>query len=87
MRSNKFLIMGLLAGSLPACSNHYPSIHEDFGAAVTHNIAVQTINPDAAGPDESASIDGQQAAQAVDRYREGPTEVDNTSLIQDVGDN
>ena len=63
------------------------SIDSDFGNTVRQNIAVQTINPDAGGPDGSDSVDGQRAQQAVERMRERTPEVETTSLLQNVGGN
>ena len=79
------LIIGLLPPALSACLNSEPTMHEDFGAAVRHNIALQTMTPDAGGEDDSASMEGEQAAQAVQSHREGPQEEPPNSLIVNVG--
>lgn len=78
----------MIVGVLPACAVPAPTVDEDFGAAVRHNIAVQTTNPDAGGPDASGSIDGQKAVQALESYRQ-PTESEGAgqeTLIIGVGD-
>lgn len=73
----------LLGLFLTGCTiNQNPSISEDFGAAVRHNIAVQTLNPDAGGPDDSTTLDGQKAAQTVELYHEPPEQISVESLLQ-----
>ncbi|MCB1670996.1 MAG: hypothetical protein R3F41_11450 [Gammaproteobacteria bacterium] len=70
---------------LAACqSGTEPNINEDFGNAVRQNVAIQTLNPDAGGSDDSASLDGPRAEQAVDRMRNRSNQVQNASLIQGV---
>ena len=52
--------LAILIVSLSACVSsgapQPPHLAENFGNAVRQNIAAQTINPDAAGPDESDRI-------------------------------
>lgn len=75
----------LLFFPLAACVSSEPVMNENFGAAVRHNIALQTAYPDATGPDESASQEGREAQRAIEAYRErDTTEVETESLI-DVG--
>jgi type IV pilus biogenesis protein CpaD/CtpE len=74
----------MLSGCQNVVQEH---LSDDFGNAVRANIAVQTLNPDAGGPDDSASLDGQRVEQAVQRMRSRSNEVQNTSLIQGVGSN
>lgn len=74
-------IVMLLAGCQ---SGTTPQIDEDFGDSVRANIAVQTLNPDAGGPDGSASISGVQAEQAVERMRNRTNQAQDATLIQDV---
>lgn len=81
----RMLILGLLPPALSACLSSDPSLHEDFGASVRHNIALQTMTPDAGGEDDSATMEGEQAAQAVETHREGPQEEPPNSLIVNVG--
>lgn len=85
---DKAIAIVMLVGVLPACTSPTPTIDEDFGAAVRHNIAVQTINPDAGGPDASDSIDGQQAQRALESYRQPqePAGDGQETLIIGVGD-
>ena len=85
MFSTKVFVLGLLPFALVACMSRAPTISEEFGAAVRHNMALQTVNPDAAGPDESASLDGQKAEQALQDYREGPTDAPPERLIINLG--
>ena len=83
----QILSITILSITVTGCMSQAPVIDEDFGAAVKHNIAMQTINPDAVRPDDSATIDGQKARQAVESYRETPVEIQVESLIQNVGEN
>ncbi len=85
---DKTIAIVIIAGLLSACTVPAPTIDEDFGAAVRHNIAVQTINPDAGGKDASDSIDGRRAQQAIERYRlpPEPTGAALQGLIIGVGD-
>ena len=78
----------VLVVMLTACANdRLRTIDSDLGNAVRQNIAVQTVNPDAGGPDGSGSLDGQRAQQAVDRMRSRDPGVTDSNLIQDVGNN
>lgn len=45
------------------------AISPGFGNAVQHNIAVQLVNPDPPPVTEPSSLDGQRAADALERYR------------------
>lgn len=73
--------LAVLAGCVNDRAQH---IDDDFGNAVRHNIALQTIDPQAGGDDGSDSIDGQRAAQAVERMREASPQVDDASLLDDL---
>ena len=80
------VILSVLVIVLTGCANdRLKTMNSDFGNSVRQNIAVQTINPDAGGPDGSDSLDGQRVQQAVDRLRERSPDVAETDLIQDVG--
>lgn len=75
------MILGGCAAHEPA----KPNLNESFGNAVHHNTAMQTINPDAAGPDESDRIDGQTAERALQELRTRTNESQSDSLIINVG--
>lgn len=78
-------IIGSIVMLLAGCeSGTSPKIDEDFGNSVRANIAVQTLNPDAGGPDDSGSISGFQADQAVQRMRNRTNQAQDATLIQDV---
>ncbi|MBL4820620.1 MAG: hypothetical protein JKY98_06480 [Gammaproteobacteria bacterium] len=78
--------LGALVVILTGCVNdHEATINKDLGNAVRHNIALQTINPAAGGPDESQSLDGQRILESIDRMRNRTAEADDSTLIQDVG--
>jgi len=78
-------VIGSIVMLLAGCqSGMDPQIDEDFGNSVRANIAVQTLNPDAGGPDDSASINGLQADQAVQRMRNRTNQAQDATLIQDV---
>jgi hypothetical protein len=64
-----------------SCAPGAVYIDEEFGNSVKHNIAVQTINPEGVEQDDSQLTDGQQAQQAIERYRQGPAEADIRSLL------
>lgn len=64
-----------------SCAPGVVHLNEDFGNSVKHNIAVQTINPEGIAADHSELMDGQQAQQAIERYRTGPVEAETQSLI------
>lgn len=61
------------------------NLSDNFGKALRHNMAVQVINPDAAGPDESDRMDGQSAEQALESRRARSAESEPESLILSVG--
>lgn len=85
MLKNIFLA-GLMAMLLAACqSGTTPTIDDDLGNSVRQNIAVQTLNPDAGGPDESDSLDGPRAAQAVQRMRNRSNQAQSGGLVQAIG--
>ena len=78
------LAVSALGGLLAACAHEQPaSVHldESFGNAVRHNMALQTINPDAGLPDESETLDGQRTQDAIERMRERGPEVMETDLV------
>jgi hypothetical protein len=78
------LSMVLLGG----CAAHEPAkptLNEGFGNAVRQNTALQTFNPDAAGPDESDRIDGQTGERALQELRTRSNESQSGSLIINVG--
>lgn len=66
---NKAIAMVMVIGIMPACTAPGAAIDEDFGAAVRHNIAAQTMNPGAGGPDASDSSDARRTQQALEAYR------------------
>lgn len=66
---DKAIAMVIVISITPACTVPGSAIDEDFGAAVRHNIAVQTLNPDAGGADASGSSDGRRTQQALEAYR------------------
>ena len=82
----QIFLAGLMTMLLAAChSGTTPHIDEEFGNAVRQNVAVQTLNPDAGGPDESDSLDGPRAAQAVQRMRNRSNQAQSGGLIQGLG--
>ena len=85
----KSILMMCVAGLLVAgCANdRAPSISSDFGNAVKTNIALQTINPAGVGTDQSETMDGQKARQAIDEYRKSKGKAEDQSLIKGIGSN
>ena len=81
----QLLLIATAAAMMAGCVAEPVSLADDFGSAVRNNIAVQTINPAGVGDDDSDSIDGQTAAQAIERYRRDPDEASTQSLILNVG--
>jgi hypothetical protein len=87
--NKKLLALMVLSGSFAACA-HDPyeasgHLSEDFGSAVRHNIAVQTINPDAGGPDASETLDGQSVERAIENMRERSPAVRSDELLGGLG--
>ncbi|MGM0633444.1 MAG: hypothetical protein ACQETO_09760 [Pseudomonadota bacterium] len=82
------LTLILLGGGMASCVHDQPetvNLSEDFGNAVRHNVAVQTINPDAGGADASESLDGQSIERAIEDMRERGTEVRSDELLTGLG--
>lgn len=73
---------------LTGCESQ-PAVHlsDEFGNAVRANMALQTLNPEAGGPDHSATLDGQRVDSAVERLRDRSNQVESSSLLQGVGSN
>jgi hypothetical protein len=65
------LILGLILIGLAGCNTNQEPLSPDFGDAVSHNIAVQTINPTPDPNLPDANTNGQRMNDAVDRYRKG----------------
>lgn len=61
----------LLLLALGACSTQKP-LGRDFGNSIRHNMAVQTVNPEPSTV--SPLYDGEHAARAIEKYREGTVE-------------
>lgn len=61
------------------------NLDSEFGNAVRQNMAIQVINPNAAGADESHRIDGQSAERALEAQRTRSTEATIESAIINVG--
>ena len=77
------MLIGSMVLLLAGCqSGSELNIDDEFGNSVRQNAAVQTLNPDAGGPDESASIDGPGAAQAIDRMRNRSNQAQSGSITQ-----
>ena len=57
---------------------------KNSATSVRQNVAVQTLNPDAGGPDLSGSIDGLQAERAVENMRNRSPDAETNSLLQGV---
>lgn len=76
-----FVALLLLAG----CAGR-ESLHPDFGYSVRHNIAAQTLDPDAATREHAALMgDGQKMEQALKDYRKGRPEDTRQHLILSTG--
>ncbi len=71
-------LLSLLA--LGACGTQKP-LGRDFGNSIRHNMAVQTVNPEPSTV--SPLYDGEHAAQAIKKYREGT--VENPETITTTG--
>lgn len=58
----------------------------DFGNAVRHNMAVQTVNPEAsAGITEPPMLDGNRANMAITEYQGGKTKAVEKIKTSSVG--
>ncbi len=62
-------LLPLLA--LGACGTQEP-IGRGFGNSIQHNMAIQTVNPEPSSV--SPLYDGDHAAKAVEKYRQGTVE-------------
>jgi len=62
-------LMGwLLVGLLGCCGHH---TEQDYGRSVTHNLAVQVVNPDAGRVAQvGAGLSPQAAVNAYDKYNQ-----------------
>ncbi|MBK5937146.1 MULTISPECIES: hypothetical protein [Halorhodospira] len=74
-------VAALLIGSGCAGTGQ-EGLRDGFGDAVRHNIAQQTIHPEAGEQaTEAAGLDGRQAESAVQRYRTARPEAASGQLI------
>lgn len=75
MRKTTIIILGLGALVTSACQTTMDEPSEVFGAAVRHNIAVQTVEPT---PEQKQNTyirpDSQRIAKARERYRNDEVE-------------
>jgi hypothetical protein len=67
----RHFILGLVLIGLAGCHTNQEPLAPDFGDAVSHNIAVQTINPTPDPNLPDANTNGQRMTDALDRYRKG----------------
>jgi hypothetical protein len=71
--NRSFLLLGLASAALlAACAEGPPAIgpaDKTFGAAVRHNIEVQTVNPAAKPEAGPIPYDGERGALAMERYQ------------------
>jgi len=80
-RSLKILMTGglavascLLAAGCQSVTEPRLNLSPDFGNAVRHNMAVQTVNPEAsAAITEAPTLDGNRANAAMSEYQGGKT--------------
>ena len=56
---------------LAACADQRATLSPNFGNAVRHNIAVQTINPNPNDTMIVPDMDGERAADLMNRYKLG----------------
>ncbi len=67
----RLLVLGLVPVALAACEPPRATLSPSFGNAVRHNIAIQTINPNPNETMISPDMDGERAAEVMDRYKQG----------------
>lgn len=68
---------------LVACGG--PTLHEDYGQAVTRNKIMQTVDLNASqATHEEVKLDGQKAEQVVENYRKETPKAESTTLTQDL---
>jgi type IV pilus biogenesis protein CpaD/CtpE len=90
MKITALLALAVLAAPLAACADADLLAEEgtpspQFGVAQRHNLAAQIANPDAPAADGQQTMDGQRAALALDRYKEGKVIKPADVLIGEVG--
>ncbi|OQX32076.1 MAG: hypothetical protein B0D96_12375 [Candidatus Sedimenticola endophacoides] len=80
------LLIALCALLLGACETQpRMQLKEDFGNSVQANVAMQVINPDAGtAQPEAATLEGDKARQAMERYHDDKGEADTEKLLQAV---
>ena len=76
----------LLAAGCQSVTEPRLNLSPDFGNAVRHNMAVQTVNPDAsAGTTEPPALDGNRANAAMTEYQGGKTKAVEKIKTSSVG--
>lgn len=76
----------LLAAGCQSVAEPRMQLSPDFGNAVRHNMAVQTVNPEAsAGITEPPGLDGNRANTAITEYHGGTTKKVEQIRTSDVG--
>lgn len=62
-----------------------PTLHEDYGKAVTRNTIMQTVDMNASqATHEDVKLDGQKAAKVVENYRKETPKAESADLTQDL---
>jgi type IV pilus biogenesis protein CpaD/CtpE len=67
----RLLVLGFIPVALAACEPPRATLSPSFGNAVRHNIAVQTINPNPNETMIAPDLNGERAAEVMDRYKQG----------------
>ncbi|MFO0997835.1 MAG: hypothetical protein U1F33_14240 [Alphaproteobacteria bacterium] len=65
------VVAGGILVAATGCDERRATLSPNFGNAVRHNIAIQTINPN---PNDTAippDLNGERAAEVIDRYIQG----------------
>lgn len=84
MRTNTLFALAALVVFLTGCRGQ-PHLNPDFGNSVANNKAGQVVNPSAAAQDRAdATLDGQKAEKALDRYRKDRPDESRQKLVKDI---
>jgi hypothetical protein len=80
------LILVTLTAGLAACTSTTPNLDRNFGQAVNHAKAQQTLNPDASlNTDPVAGLDGVAANAAIDNYTKSVQAPPEPATIINIG--
>lgn len=76
-----FVMAAALLGACAPTSQTKGPLHESLGNAVSHNIALQTVDPNPEGANKGEpDLDGRRGALAIERYQTGTEKATATPI-------